>query len=137
MPYINVCSPVGRLWARPVQRYREIRQDGGSAWAYLFLLLNSLKKRWGCPAENLSVRLGKKSAARNFYKVRLHKKFMPPGGDVFAVRLRRKPAVCSARRRLLKNNLEKIAPERGNFANFATMAVSISYFDIYKKSIQR
>jgi len=83
------------------------------------------------------VRLGKKSAARNFYKVRLHKKFMPPGGDVFAVQLRRKPAVCSARRRLLKNNLEKIAPERGNFANFATMAVSISYFDIYKKSIQR
>lgn len=104
---------------------------------FLFFVNFFLKKRKRCPAENLSVRLGKKSAARNFYKVRLHKKFMPPGGDVFAVRLRRKPAVCSARRRLLKNNLEKIAPERGNFANFATMAVSISYFDIYKKSIQR
>ena len=108
-----------------------------AAHGLISFLLNSLKNGGGCPAENLSVRLGKKSAARNFYKVRLHKKFMPPGGDVFAVRLRRKPAVCSARRRLLKNNLEKIAPERGNFANFATMAVSISYFDIYKKSIQR
>jgi len=102
-----------------------------------FFLLTSLKNGKDARQKTYLCGSGKKSAARNFYKVRLHKKFMPPGGDVFAVQLRRKPAVCSARRRLLKNNLEKIAPERGNFANFATMAVSISYFDIYKKSIQR